>query len=114
MAAEWVFEESDRDGIPVRLTADRWHMHITVKHGEVEPFLQEIQEVIRDPGIVTENDEGVRHCATLGAVRGRWVNLYLEVVVGYDRSTAPGMGNVLTVHFNSRPPKGMLKSIRTN
>ena len=109
--ADWVFEVQDRDGRIVRLARDRWAMHIIEKHSEVEPHLAEICQVIQSPAISTQDALGSFHHSTLGAVKGK-DRLYLEVVVRYDETVNPTVGDVLTIHFNGRPPKGELKWIK--
>ena len=106
-----VFETEDREGRIVRLARDRWVMHILEKHGEVEPFLAEIQQVIQSPAVSTQDNLGSCHYATVGAVGGKWKPLYLEIVLRYDETLNPAVGEVLTVFFNGMPPKGELKWI---
>ena len=72
----WAFEVMDKDGNTVRLSRRRWEIHVMEKHGEVEPYLDEIKEVIASPSIITFDSGGAYHLSTLGAVSsGRWRNL---------------------------------------
>ena len=112
--ADWLFEVQDRNGNQVHLTRFRWEMHIGVKHSEVAPYLAEIQQVIQSPGIITREQSGTYHLARLGAVGGKWASLYLEVVVRYTTTSSVVTGNVLTVFFNGRPPKGKLQWLTKN
>ena len=99
---KWLFEVSDKDGIIVRLALDRWEMHISVKHHEVSPHIEELKQLIVAPTVITRDSEGCLHLAALGAVGGKWTNLYLEAVVRYKENE----GEVLTAHFIGRIPKG--------
>ena len=112
--AKSIFEVQDKDGVLVSLAASRWHMHIAEKHAEVEPFLEQIQEVIKSPQIVTQDIGGAYHLSRVGAVGGKWQQLYLEVVIQYEESSDSKLGHVLTVHFNAGSPKGELKWISLN
>ncbi len=98
-----IFEVLDRDGVPVRLT-EEYFRHIEKGHPEIVAYLDQIQAVIRAPSLVTIDDDGVSHLTRLGAVSGRWQNLYLEVVVGYSGKH----GQVFTALFKKVPPKGRL------
>ncbi len=89
-------------------------MHIRVKHSEVAPFVEQIQNIIKSPQIVTRDSGGAHHLSRLGDVKKGWDNLYLEVVVRYKETSELKEGNVLTVHFNSNPPKGELEWIKPN
>ena len=113
--AKFLFETSDKDGRVVRLEEGRWIMHKAEKHAEVEPFVNEIKDVIHMPGIITQDDGGVFHLSTKGAVRGRWKNMYLEVVIRYrqEQESENEAGDVLAVHFNAGPPKGDLKWVQS-
>ena len=100
-----VFEINDRGGVPVRLTQDRWISQIVDRHPEVEPYLEEIKQVVQAPTQITEDEGGAYHLASFGIVPREWRNSYLEVLVRYS----PTEGEVLTIHFSHRPPKGALK-----
>lgn len=100
-----IFEINDREGIPIRLTQERWFSQIVDRHPEVESCIEEIEQVVHSPTQITEDEAGVYHLASLGIVLGQWRNTYLEVVVRYT----PTEGEVLTIHFNDRAPKGELK-----
>ena len=105
-----IFEIQDVYGTSVRLLTRRLEMHIRVKHADVVPYIDEAKEVISNPGIVTEDNLGSYHFSRLGAVQdGDKAGLYLEVVVDYRGEPDAVFGEVLTVHFNGKPPKGVLK-----
>ena len=78
------------------------------RHPELRNNAEALKAVIQDPMIVTLDNGGVHHLSTLGAVKGKWRGLYLEVVVRY---TASG-GEVLTAFFNGDVPKGELQWLR--
>jgi len=99
------FEVNDRDGVPIRLTQDRWISQIADRHPEVEPYIEEIKRVVQSPTQITEDEGGAYHLASFGIVPKEWRNSYLEVVVRYS----PPEGEVLAVHFTDRAPKGDLK-----
>ncbi|MCH7713713.1 MAG: hypothetical protein IIC99_08835 [Chloroflexi bacterium] len=99
---DWLFEVSDKDGNIVRLARSRWEMHIRVKHHEVSQYIEELKQLIAAPMVITRDSEGDLHLATMGAVGGKWTNLYLEAVVRYKENE----GQVLTAHFIGRVPKG--------
>lgn len=103
-----VFEVEDRDGNVVQLTQSRWDLHIAVRHPEIMHYLSEIQEVIRNPAIITLDEGGAHHLSKRSAVGGRYSNTYLDVVVKYNEISGTLRGNVLTVFFNARSPKGEL------
>ena len=107
--SEWILKEQDYNGNLVYLRADRWSLHIIVKHPEMAPFVKAIQEVVRAPNVVTEDSGGSVHLARLGAVKGKWKELYLEVVIRYNSSGDRTTGDIQTVYFNAMPPKGELK-----
>ena len=102
---ELVFKINDRDGVPIRLTQDRWIGQIVDRHPEVESYIEEIKQVVQGPTQITEDEGGIYHLASFGIVSREWRNSYLEVVVRYS----PAEGEVLTVHFSHRAPKGELK-----
>lgn len=104
-----VFEVNDKDGVSVRLTTNRWEMHIAVRQPEVTAHLEAIKKVIESPAIITQDEGKAYHLPNLGAVGGKWINLYLEVVVRYPENATFNFGDVLTAFFNDRPPKGVLK-----
>ena len=104
---DWLFEVPDKDGNLVRLALSRWEMHIRAKHHETTPYIEEIKGLISTPGIITRDAGGCSHLAKLRAVGGKWENLYLEVVVRYKEDPSGSLtGDVLTVYFSGRPPKG--------
>ncbi len=111
--AEPLFEISDKDGNVVQLTTERSELHVVVRHPEVEPYLEQIKQLIESPNIVTKDSRGVYHLSRLAAVEeSRFRGLYLEVVVRYRRRSSGAEGEVLTIFFNARPPKGDLEWIR--
>ena len=101
-----VFSTLDRDGNEIRLEESQWEGHILSRHSEVEPYLEEIQQAIGDPDIVTLDDEGAFHYSRFGVVSSRQ-RQYLIVVVTYsDEITARRLGSVRSVYFRGRPPAG--------
>lgn len=101
-----VFSVLDRDGNEVRLIESQWHGHILREHPEMEPYLEEIQAVIRDPEVVRRGDRGEFRLARLGAVAGR-PNRYLRVIIVYsDEITGRRLGSVRTAHLSKLPPGG--------
>ena len=101
-----LFSVADRDGNPVRLDEEQWEGHVISRHPEVEPYLEEIQQAINDPEIVTIDDNGAYHYSRFGAVSSRQ-RQYLIVVVTYsDEITGRRLGSVRTAYFRGRPPAG--------
>ena len=101
-----VFSTLDRDGNEVRLTESQWRYHILIRHSDVEPYLEEIQAVIRDPQVVRRGDDGEFRLARLGAIASR-PNRYLRVIIVYsDEITGRRLGNVRTAHLSKLPPGG--------
>ena len=101
-----VFSTLDRDGNEVRLTESQWLGHILDKRPDLEPYLEEIQDVIRNPEIVRLGDDDDYRLARLGAVASM-PSLYLRVAVIYsDEITGRRLGSVLTAHLSRRPPGG--------
>ena len=101
-----VFSTLDRDGNEVRLTESQWRWHILREHSEMEPYLEEIQSVIRDPEVVRRGDIGELRLARLGAIASR-PNRYLRVIIVYsDEITGRRLGSVLTAHLSKLPPGG--------
>ena len=72
----------------------------------MEPYIEEIKLVIRNPEIITVEDNSVFHLLRMGAVTSR-PNLYLKVVIIYsDEITGKRIGNVRTVFNTHRLPRG--------
>ena len=99
-----VFEVEDRDGNAVVLDENVWHNHILRRHPEIGDYLPEMQEVIKNPGIITRHAGSV-HYSRLGAIQNR-PHLYLEVVVKEDGF--PPTGTVRTAFLKRTSPKGDL------
>ena len=101
-----VFSTLDRDGNEVRLTESQWRGHILDKRPNMEPYLEEIQDVIRNPEIVRLGDRDEFRLARLGMVADL-PSLYLRVVLIYsDEITGRRLGSVRTAHLSRRPPGG--------
>ena len=105
---ELAFEIIDWSGHTVQLELDRWERHICEKHGEVEPFLEVIKDVIQNPSIVTLDIGNAWHLCRFGAIPNL-SHLYLEIVIKYEQHSDELIGDVKTVHVNRMPPRGELK-----
>jgi len=106
--AELAFEIIDWRGYTVQLEQDRWERHICEKHGEVQPFLDQIIDVIQNPSIVTLDVGDAWHLSRLGAIP-TLSHLYLEIVIKYEQKLENFIGDVKTIHVNRMPPRGELK-----
>ena len=103
-----VFSTLDRDGNEVRLVESQWLGHILTRHPEMEPYLEEIRQVIQDPQLIAVRPGGERHFLTMGAADSR-SRQYLKVVVGYlDDMTGRRSGSVRTAFFTERYPKEVI------
>jgi hypothetical protein len=101
-----VFSVKDRDGNEVRLTESQWRGHILDKRPDMEPYIEEIQEVIRHPEIVKVAEDQSFTLSRFGVVNARQ-RLRLVVAVAYpDELTGRRLGSVRTAFFTSRRPKG--------
>ncbi len=101
-----VFSTLDREGNEVRLTESQWRGHVLREHSEMEPYIEEIQLVIRDPEFVKRGDRGELRLARLGVIASR-PNRYLRVIIAYsDEITGRRLGSVLTAHLSKVPPRG--------
>ena len=87
-----------RNGIPVRLTEERWR-HVVTSHPELGDQRERLLETVSDPDLVQDGDDG-----ELLAIR-----LYehtpltrKHLVVAY-REAGPTDGFVLTAYFTRRP-----------
>ena len=101
-----IFSTLDWDGNEVRLIESQWRWHILREHSEMEPYLEEIQAVIKHPEFVRVGNRGEFRLARLGIV-ARWPRLYLRVVVDYlEENTGRRFGSVRTAHMSHRPPGG--------
>ena len=101
-----VFSTPDRDGNEVRLIESQWQGHIVRRHTDVEPYLEEIKDVIQDPRIVDIDKDGTYTYSRQGAVNVR-ERQYLVVVVAYsDEITGRRLGSVRTAFLTGRRPKG--------
>jgi len=102
-----IFEIPDKDGVPVSLSESTL-LHIRWRHPEMDNHASAIQEVIRDPTLITRDTPGSLHFSRLGATKGKYHSLYLNVVVRYSLSDEGIKGQVKTAYFRSVPPKGEL------
>ncbi len=101
-----IFSTPDRDGNEVRLTESQWRGHILDKRPDMEPYIEEIQDVIRNPEIVRLGDDDDYRLARSGVIVSM-PSLYLRVVVIYsDEVTGRRLGSVRTAHLSRRPPVG--------
>ena len=85
-----LFKIQDILGNDVCLPDVRWHDHILVIHPEVQPFLTEIKDAIRNPHCVytSPNDPHARLFYKRGITQGKYRNLYIKVVVSYETCPA--------------------------
>lgn len=101
-----VFSTLDKDGNEVRLEESQWRGHILQGHPEVEPYLEEIKEVIRNPQVVRLGNRDDYRLASLGAVGAR-PDRYLRVALTYSEEiSGRRLGSVRTAHLSTRPPVG--------
>lgn len=87
-----------RDGVPVRLTDERWN-HIEQNHPEVGSMRQEVLEAVADPDLIQEGDSG-----ELLAIRSYESTPLTSkhLVVPYREASAED-GFILTAYLTSRP-----------
>jgi len=85
-----LFQIQDVFGNDVCLPNARWHEHILVIHPEVQPFLAEIEDSIRNPHCVyaSRSDTHAKLFYKRGITQGKYRNLYIKVVVSYEMRPA--------------------------
>jgi hypothetical protein len=88
---------SSRNGIPVRLTEERWN-HIVSRHPEMLDRREQVLETLADPDMVQRGDFG----ESLAVRAYSELELGRFVVVVY-RETRPDDGFVLTAYLAGRP-----------
>lgn len=105
-----LIQVTDVFGEGVTLSDGRWQGHILAAHPEMQPYLAQIEEAIRNPTCVysSENDPNSRLFYRRGAALGKYKNLYLKVVVSYSSLPA----TVRTAFFTTSLTGGDLLWIR--
>lgn len=94
----FAFEVADWRKRIVRLTKRTFEAHC-VYRPETRKYLQQAQEVIRDPDHVLTNDKGATLLYRFGVGESPFSNLYLEVIVYYNSRKTPETGIVATYFF---------------
>jgi len=81
------------DGVPIRLTAERW-LHIVENHDEVAGYYDEVLETVAGPDIIVPGYQG-----SLIAVRSHGKQRHLCVVY---RKTSRTDGFIITAYFSRK------------
>ena len=94
-----LFVTTDVWGNEVHLTEERWKNHILSRHPEITPYGSEVQNCVEQPTCVYASASNANRQVfyQLGSGIGRYIFLYLRVVVDYSREPAW----VVTAHFAS-------------
>lgn len=79
------------DGVPVRLTAERW-LHIVENHDDLAGYYDDVLATVEDPDLILRSYRG-----SLIAARGR--GRYLAVVY---KQVSSEDGFVITAYFTSK------------
>ncbi len=85
------------DGVPIRLTAERW-FHIVENHDDMASHYDDVLRTIEEPDMVLRGYRGA-----LIAVRGVGRRRYLAVVY---RQLSSGDGFVITAYITSKVDRG--------
>ena len=90
-----IFEIIDKSGRRVHLSEERW-THINQEHPEVAPYLEQLEETLKNPIKVSTNDfdETVKYHYTYLKER-KSAARYLLVIVKYLN----GKGFIITAYF---------------
>ena len=90
----WIFEVEDKSGRKIHLSDERWK-HLNQEHPEVEPYLEDIKETLKNPVKITEYelDENVRYYYKY--FKERESAKYLLVIVKYLNDH----GFIITAYF---------------
>lgn len=79
-----------RNGVPIRLTAERW-FHIIENHDDLAGYYDDVRDAVGDPELILPG-----HGGTLIAVRGYGRRRYLMVIY---REIARDDGFIITAYF---------------
>ena len=85
------------NGVPVRLTHERWY-HITENHDDLASYFFDVLDVVENPEMVVKGNHG-----TLKAARNFGRKKWLVVVY---RETSKTDGFVITAYFLDAKPQG--------
>ncbi|MCS7311014.1 MAG: hypothetical protein NZ741_12425 [Armatimonadetes bacterium] len=91
-------QATSRNGVPIRLTAERWQ-HITSRHPEMQNQEEKVLQTVSDPDMVQTGDFGellaIRFFPTTPLT-----SKYLVVIYREEHAED---GFVITAYFTSRP-----------
>lgn len=85
------------NGIPIRLTYERWY-HIIENHDDLASYFYEVLETVEKPGFIIKGNKG-----TLKATRNVGKNKWLVVIY---REVSEEDGFIITAYFLDKRPKG--------
>ena len=85
------------NGIPIRLTYERWY-HIIENHDDMASYFHEVLETIERPDFVVSGNKGTLKAAK-NYGRGKWM-----VVIYKEISRSDGF--VITAYFLDMRPRG--------
>jgi hypothetical protein len=103
---EWLFESTDYEGTPVRLSRTTWQAKAESEavgaHPEIRDYLADIQATIASPDLIFQSMRDARACLfyRLRVGRGDFVGKHLVVVVKYVQQAAGRRGYVSTVYLS--------------
>ena len=96
---EDIFECLDWKDRHVHMTRKTYDAHIP-RHPEIPKYLAEVQEVIHDPDVVMEGDNGAIYLYRFGIAKTPpYSSLYLMAVLYYSRRKGVQSGTVATFFF---------------
>ena len=85
------------NGIPIRLTYERWY-HIIENHDDLASYFYEVLETVEKPGFIIKGNKGI-----LKATRNVGKNKWLVVIY---REVSEEDGFIITAYFLDKRPKG--------
>lgn len=93
-----------KNGIPIRLTDERWH-HISTGHPEIADYFYEILESIENPDYIYQETNGARI-----AVKN-FQKIFPKFVVVIYKETDEKDGFIITAHFSKMEHKFTKKKV---
>ena len=87
------------NGIPIRLTYERWY-HIIENHDDLASYFYEVLETIEKPYFVIRGNKGALK-ATRNMGKNKWIVVIYREVSKID-------GFIITAYFLDKKPKGEL------
>jgi hypothetical protein len=85
------------NGVPIRLTYERWY-HIIESHDDLASYFYEVLETVETPDFVIKGNKGSLK-ATKNVAKNKWL-----VVIYREISKKDGF--VITAYFLNKKPKG--------